>query len=521
MSELAVADHHSAASDEHSQITPLTTEDQTKRKRASKACDACRARKIKCRFETEDAVKCTNCTVAEIPCKQEQPRKRRGPTSRYVEAQRQALLDQGNSEQALLSTPGNWPSHLASAITRRPTTEDLAPRSVIDQVLDEWFEFVHPVAPILHRDSFLQTWNNVDDQTWDFQALVISICAATVAALRRRAAVYESLVTVERCMALLASIEDIKGALPVSLIRAQIKYNMAVVMVQERGLDSAESQLIMVETIGMVSYLLHYQAESMSFRDRELCKRLYWLCFAGECTAGLHSRPYVMPSAVLSSLESAALAELNDSELHYIEPDRRSWHGNTTSYIPGLKALIDVFIVWYKCQQGDCSNLDHLRHCMEQALSSLDNLPPALRWRGGLSRPAKSNFGTDVQMVNLYITQIHVRSFLMDQMSQVATRNNDHATIAEIAKSRQTLIDDMLAIVYQMPEATLEANGFSLIGKVRDIGLSLLDDNVDPTLAYANLDRLLAKLDKLDIRRNNTGDSTSPLSMFTSPRSIP
>jgi len=143
--------------------------------------------------------------------------------------------------------------------------------------------------------------------------------------------------------------------------------------------------------------------------------------------------------------------------------------------------------------------MDHLRHYTHLANTSLDQLPPFLRWRGGLSRPFKSTFGTDVQMVNLYITQIHIRSFLLDQMEQAAGRTNDVATLSEISASRQMLVDDMLAIVYQMPESTLEANGHSLVGKLRDIGLFLLDDNHDPVNAQKNLHRLVAKLQRIDI----------------------
>lgn len=134
---------------------------------------------------------------------------------------------------------------------------------------------------------------------------------------------------------------------------------------------------------------------------------------------------------------------LTDSDLDEITPGQELWHGNTTSYVPGLIALANLFLLWYKSQQGNCSDLHHLRHYMDLASASLDNLPPFLRWRGGLSRPANSNFGTEVQMVNLYITQIHIRSFLMDQMHDVATRANDLATISSLRSSRQILVDDM------------------------------------------------------------------------------
>jgi hypothetical protein len=390
----------------------------------------------------------------------------------------------------------------------------------IIQILDHWFELVHPVAPILHRDSFMRTFNDTDTPaSWEFSALVISICAATVAALRRTTSLLASAVTVEKCCSILLGIEQLKGTYPLSLIRCQIKYNLSVSIAQERGLDAPESQLLMAEASSMVSRMLHYE-EHTSLVDYELTKRLFWLCFAANCTAGLHSRPYTIPSLIYSKPESVTPADLCDANLAPITPGEANWHGNTTSYIPGLDALRKVFLLWHRSQQGDCSDLNHLRIYVDLASSVLDDLPPPLRWRGGLSRPARSNFGTDVQMVNLMITQLHIRSFLMDQMYRVASASGDDAVTEEIKASRRLLIDDMLAIVYQMPEATLEANGFSLVGKLRDIGISLLDDDNDPSIAFANLDRLLAKLNRLDTHRSSDMLSASPGTNSASPGSL-
>lgn len=213
--------------------------------------------------------------------------------------------------------------------------------------------------------------------------------------------------------------------------------------------------------------------------------------------------------------------EITDADLDPVLLGEESWHGNTTSYIPGLNALSNLFMLWYKSQQGNCSDLSHLRRHMELVLSALDDLPPSLRWRGGLSRPPKSNFGTDVQMVNLYITQIHIRSFLLDQMYRAAEQHNGATILAEVNTARQDLVNDMLAIVYQMPEETLEANGNSLISKLRDVGLALLNENTNPETSFLNLDRLLFKLDRLDVQPGSQVDSTSPVLSMTSPYGLP
>jgi hypothetical protein len=137
---------------------------------------------------------------------------------------------------------------------------------------------------------------------------------------------------------------------------------------------------------------------------------------------------------------------------------------------------------------------------------ALDYLPPELQWRGGLSKPPQSNFGTEVQTANLYITQLHVRSNLLEQMNGLSKSMGVAGTPPEIINERQNIVTDMLEILYHMPQETLEANGHSLIPKIRDIGSALLDevrtgDRPQPlgSKAAVNLDRLLAKLESLDV----------------------
>jgi hypothetical protein len=229
-------------------------------------------------------------------------------------------------------------------------------------------------------------------------------------------------------------------------------------------------------------------------------------------THGLHGRPYTGFFGPNVCTDIRKPLEITDAELSTITVGQEQWHGNITSYIPGLNALSNLFRLWFKSQGDSNHDLSHLQHHMEAVLSALDNIPPELRWRGGLSRPTRSNFGTDVQMVNLYITQFHIRSFLLDQMDRAAGEIGDSPTALWVFNARQSLVDDMLAIVYQMPEKTLEANGYSLIPKLRDIGLALLSENAGHSAkALANLDRLLKKLERLD---GPQFDIESPLTLM-------
>lgn len=232
---------------------------------------------------------------------------------------------------------------------------------------------------------------------------------------------------------------------------------------------------------------------------------------------GLFGRPYLSLFGPSDPIEALRPLEITDNELEAYAPDSNSpWHGDTMSYIPGLNHLSDLFMTWYQSQHEKHITLPRLQDYIQQINSGLDHLPPELRWRGGLSRPAKSNFATDVQTVNLYITQLHIRSNLLEQLGKLAKQENSDKILAEVVKERQRVIDDMLAIVYQMPEETLEANGHSLVGKLRDIGLALLHEDTDTSNSLVNLDRLLTKLERLDLQPSPLMDHTSPLSCGSS-----
>src|SRR4051812_11653089 len=98
-----------------------------------------------------------------------------------------------------------------------------------------------------------------------------------------------------------------------------------------------------------------------------------------------------MPITAFVNTSPLRPQNLNDKQLHSDTSVEADWHGHNHSYVPGLNALIDLFILWYKSQQGECEDIPHLQKYMDLVHSSLDNITPELRWRGGLSRPPRSN----------------------------------------------------------------------------------------------------------------------------------
>jgi len=112
--------------------------------------------------------------------------------------------------------------------------------------------------------------------------------------------------------------------------------------------------------------------------------------------------------------------------------------------------------------------------------------------------------GFNVQKVNLKVTQLHIQSNLLEQMNYLAISQGCVITPDAIIDERHHVVEELIGVLYAMPEEVFDANGYSIVSKIRDIGGALLDElrtgEHGRTLqASVALDRLLAKLENLDL----------------------
>jgi len=194
-------------------------------------------------------------------------------------------------------------------------------------------------------------------------------------------------------------------------------------------------------------------------------------------------------------------------ELRSLEQgDDAQWHGNHVSYVPGLNHLSDLFLLWHESQQRSGDAMQQLQTYMNKARSALDHLPPELSWKGVVSGQGSSDFGTSVQTANLYITQLHIRYNLLEQMMELSQKSVGVPRIStsEIYNERKLIVDDILELLRSMPHDILQANGYSLVSKIRDIGAALLEEPfcAEPTSpgASGSLKLLLELLEELEGR---------------------
>ncbi|KAF6815184.1 C6 zinc finger domain containing protein [Colletotrichum sojae] len=387
-----------------------------------------------------------------------------------------------------------------------------APEDLVRRMLHDWFEKVHSLAPVLHRRRFMHRLESGEagtDRT--FAALVVTVCAATVATLRR--ADYGP-VTVERCIDFVEEHHLLEHGLrrpAYSLDWCIAMYNIgtSASSMNEDSLGDMGSFHAMSEAAAGARYLAYYRMADLDMSEQQLLKRLFWLIFAAYCSADIFGRLSV---SIVSHQENRAHLRplpLTDSQLEtgpqLSAAEVAPWHGDTASYVPGLNHLSDLFLVWHEAQTAPVSLYGGpegvLRHHLDRVQAVIDSFPPELRWRGGLSRPGHVTEGHDTQIANLFITSLNIRSNLLQKFGSSAG-----TTIETRAAEHQRIVDDLLEILYHMPQHVLEQNGNSLIPKLRDCGAAYMEqmriDGGPETLvsesARLKLEKLLRKLDDID-----------------------
>ncbi|WDK14646.1 hypothetical protein CGRA01v4_05927 [Colletotrichum graminicola] len=385
-----------------------------------------------------------------------------------------------------------------------------APEELVYRMLDDWFEKVHALAPVLHRRRLMHRLRAGEANTdRTFCALLVSVCAATTATLRRT---YYGPVTVERCLDFIEEHRLLDHGLrkpSYSLDWCITMYNIgtSASSMNEDGLGDMGSFHGMSEAAAGVRFLVYYRMADLDMSEQQLLKRLFWLLFAAYCSADIFGK---LSMSLVSHQENRAHLRplpLTDSQLdtgpQLSTAELPPWHGDTTSYVPGLNQLSDLFLTWHEAQTAPVSlyggQEEALKHFLLRIQAIMDNFPPELRWRGGLSRPPLVTEGHDTQIANLLITSLNIRSNLLQKFG---------SAVKTCALEHQRIVDDLLEILYRVPQHVLEQNGNSLIPKLRDCGAAYLEQmniggeggpqRLVSESARIKLEKLLRKLDDID-----------------------
>ncbi|VUC29315.1 unnamed protein product [Clonostachys rosea] len=496
-------------------VTPeQSPQDETPR--TKKACDLCRNRKVKCRV-LESQVDCEGCRELGLSCTRDKPRRRRGPLNRHALAQLHAA---SSNDQVCTPTPSLSPLPVPqpqTPVTVRETATDkskatgrsvnatlelLGPLPLIQRVLSDWFKFVHPLAPVLHRQHLLHRMHTYgEDVDPVFAALIISVCSVTVSTLRRKSFEQYPAITVERCIGIIED-ENLLQPQPYTLDWCITWYNIASALLVDHGPEDFRVYRGIKEAMASVTYLLCFKGgEGHSEQDKEMLKRLYWFLFMWQVGAELRGQPHLTFLPFNQDLEHLRPKPILDRDLYPSsapEDYAPSWPEDEIPFIPGLNSLIDIFLIWEKGKVDIATKPPEevLTRAMERIQTALDGLRPELRWRGGLTRFPRGAWGHEVQMVNILITALSIKSNFLQHLGSLLP-----------GITHQDIVSDVLEILNHLPQPVFETNGCAAVHKIRDIGSAYLTELrigsgvvVGDNQAQEKVYQLLNKLDSLDFR---------------------
>ncbi|QUC23512.1 uncharacterized protein UV8b_07753 [Ustilaginoidea virens] len=153
--------------------------------RLRRACDLCSRRKVKC---DDSNIPCRPCRELGADCTWERETKRRGPPNKHAEAAKAA-------KRARLEMAAASPSPQTAAKTLMNIAADgildaesIAPLPVLELLVDDFFTYIHPLAPFPHEPTFRQSFANREDRVKpEFLGLLASMVGALVASFPRSA----------------------------------------------------------------------------------------------------------------------------------------------------------------------------------------------------------------------------------------------------------------------------------------------------------------------------------------------
>lgn len=182
--------------------------------RLRRACDMCSMRKVKC---DDSNVPCRPCRELGVDCTYHRETKRRGPPNKHAEAAKAAKRHHAEGSSGI-SGFASSPSPQIAAKTLLTISSDavldaesIAPMPVLELLIDDFFTYIHPLAPFPHEPTFRQSFANREDRTRpEFLGLLASMIGALVASFPRCVREYlksqhsihlfpKSVVMVEKC----------------------------------------------------------------------------------------------------------------------------------------------------------------------------------------------------------------------------------------------------------------------------------------------------------------------------------
>ncbi|VUC27029.1 unnamed protein product [Clonostachys rosea] len=507
----------------------MTENSRRGRKIARRACDLCRDRRIQCTFPDESATACRRCLQAGVSCTFLTERKPRGPPSRHVVQARQ----RAEAIQMARQSPHPLPiGHI--------TVAQFLPEPVFLAVLDDYLHRVYPLLPYIHVPTFTSRLAARDfERDQLFFQLCLALCAATIASIPRTLDSYG-----------ITSYSDTGEMVDrASNLVLVSRLTLGANWMDRPSVDSIIISLLLAMASHYAGRSIAgwaYTSEaSHCFREMELYKEEAYEKL-NKIEAELHDRmSYIVPHTglaydpKLTSWEFLLPLELSDEQL--LHPAAIS---TSTPVISGFVALIQVFTCmvdlldtafpgapsYFRLTSSSLSSrifadaiqepqrsigfsddhiLDPLVLVMARLDGTLRKIPDVLKLPSPGSPPLSLLMGPqkaeqfEIMRANIHITSIYVQSMTLEMcLSKLEGRRppsssaqetefdpQNNGIIEQLCKMRESVAQELLSIVNVSAPAILEANGNSMIKKIREIAATFLDQEVTQEGGISDMER--------------------------------
>lgn len=153
----------------------------------------------------------------------------------------------------------------------------LGPESLVEKILNNWFQYLLPLHPILYRHHFFTRLAAGEaNRNPEFLALVLSICAVTSSTYSREDETNYGVLTAERCVELIED-NDLLKTSTCTMDGCIVPYLMACALVRHKGFQDFRVFRTIKSAMANTQWFLFYNTREEVLHDREMAKRLYWL----------------------------------------------------------------------------------------------------------------------------------------------------------------------------------------------------------------------------------------------------
>ncbi|TIA14695.1 hypothetical protein D6C80_05558 [Aureobasidium pullulans] len=487
---------------------------------ATKACDYCRLRKIKC-IASEAGKDCQACTLGELDCSYIMPNKRRGPPPKRQEEHSRGS-SRSDVDSAINFGDRKQPDRPISwwQLTLCFSNVLGASARFLPKLRDNYARLsgcpLRTYASPAHSD--IRNGKHHHDLT--FQMFCLAMCGCVFGILPHKFEQYTEQDASVGFTDRRTAIADIHHAIMVarppdyqdelSHEKWAIMYLMSVTNAHLGHRNRAKLQFAECNTIA-TELGLHRIASyrELDYVESQLRKKAFWLSYIGWS----HSRTRDVDFDSIGDrfkFETADAEHLMPMEIddEYITTTEISAQPiDKVPLVSGLNALIrisDCLVPIFKdasstafsfhtvdehchVDLGSCACGKHIQKAPLQpsimtrlikATHTLDNIPAQLSCWTASETPSDAQF--QIMTANIQVTHIWVQSLLLEHL--VVLNNANEATDQDQAyhrkliwNLREGICEQLMDVLNHISEANLKPNGYVLIVKARTVAASLLD----------------------------------------------